>query len=497
MSRNTTRPEDARGERYLLLALAAVALTRLLSLGLYPLNDTTEARYAEVARKMVELGDWVTPWYDHGVPFWAKPPLSTWVTAGSFKVFGLSEFAARLPHFLLALALVWLVWAWMRGIGRRQALLAVCMLSSAILFLVSSGAVMTDMALALGTTMAMRGFWLAMYGPSERQRTEATLAFVGVALGLLAKGPVALVLTGLAFGGWMLAARKTRLAWLSIPWLRGACITAALAVPWYVLAERATPGFLDYFLIGEHWQRFVTPAWPGDRYGNAHEFPRGTIWLFAAFAFLPWSVLLPMAAIGRRTADPEPQAIGERDLRIYLLAWALAPCLLFSFARNIISTYALPAIPAAAMLGAAWLHHDRRRRLINGAVAAATVVAALTLYALAFQREANATWKSARDLVNAFERSASPGQQLVFLEVLPYSASFYSGGRARLVKDVAHLETIAATQRVGVGMTAAQAAALNASTKPILKTCGRYGRYVLLDTRECGLIRARPSAQTR
>lgn len=91
-------------ERLVLLALVAVVLMRLLTLGLYPLTDTTEARYAEVARKMVELGDWITPWYDYGVPFWAKPPLSTWLTAASFKVFGLNEFAARLPHFVLAVA---------------------------------------------------------------------------------------------------------------------------------------------------------------------------------------------------------------------------------------------------------------------------------------------------------------------------------------------------------------------------------------------------------
>jgi len=484
-TRIAAQPEDGHGERWLLLALLAVGALRLLSLGLYPLTDTTEARYAEVARKMVELGDWVTPWYDYGIPFWAKPPLSTWITAASFKVFGVNEFAARLPHFLLALALAWLVWDWLRRVDRRQSLLAVCILAGAFLFLVSSGAVMTDMALALGTTMTMRGLWLAMYGSPERRRTEATLAFVGVAVGLLAKGPVALVIAGLPFGAWMLTTRNAGLAWRSIPWLGGACLVVALSLPWYLLAEHATPGFLEYFLIGEHWQRFTTPGWAGDRYGNAHQFARGTIWLFAAFAFMPWSVLLPLAAIGRRAASPILQTRADRDLRIYLLAWALAPCVFFALARNIIWTYALPGIPAAAILGAVWLHSDRRRRLINGGVAAGTVLAVFTLSTLLLQREMSSRWKSTRDVVRAFDPSAARGRQLVFLEVLPYSASFYSNGRARLVKDVAELQTIAAIPGVAVALSVEQAATLN-NTSTALKTCGRYGRYVLLDTLECG-----------
>ncbi len=65
-----------------------------------PLNDVSEARYAEIARKMLETGNWVTPQHDYGVPFWAKPPLSTWLSAFSMKLFGVNEFAARLPGLL-------------------------------------------------------------------------------------------------------------------------------------------------------------------------------------------------------------------------------------------------------------------------------------------------------------------------------------------------------------------------------------------------------------
>ena len=83
-----TLSNKAGSGRMIWWTLAIVAIARLLTLGLYPLTDTTEARYAEVARKMVELNDWITPWYDYGVPFWAKPPLSTWLTAISIRLFG-------------------------------------------------------------------------------------------------------------------------------------------------------------------------------------------------------------------------------------------------------------------------------------------------------------------------------------------------------------------------------------------------------------------------
>ncbi|WP_137887258.1 glycosyltransferase family 39 protein [Pseudomonas sp. 2FE] len=73
-----------------------------------PLTDTTEARYAEIARKMLETGNWITPLHDYAVPFWAKPPLSTWLAAAAMGLFGETELAVRLPSLLLSLAVLWL-----------------------------------------------------------------------------------------------------------------------------------------------------------------------------------------------------------------------------------------------------------------------------------------------------------------------------------------------------------------------------------------------------
>ena len=139
--------------RMLLWALAALVVARLISLALYPLMDQTEARYGDIARRMVERSDWVTPWFTEDRPFWGKPPLSFWATALSFKLFGINEFAGRLPHLILGFAVAALTWVYARRQSARAAWHAVALLSATLLFVASSGAVMTDMSLALGTTL--------------------------------------------------------------------------------------------------------------------------------------------------------------------------------------------------------------------------------------------------------------------------------------------------------------------------------------------------------
>jgi len=232
---------------WLWYTLGIVALARLLTLGLYPLTDTTEARYGEVSRKMAELGNWVTPLYDYGVPFWAKPPLTTWLSAISIQLFGVNEFAARLPYFLLAVLIAWLLWDWARRASARQAQLAVAMMVSTLLYFVASAAVMTDLGLVLGTTLALRGFWAAFEQGESARPKEVWLLFIGLGIGLLAKGPIAVVLSGLPIGLWMLLTGNIKNSWQRLPWLKGSLLTLAIAAPWYVMAEIRTPGFWNIF----------------------------------------------------------------------------------------------------------------------------------------------------------------------------------------------------------------------------------------------------------
>ena len=476
-SQNTT-------SRWLWITLGLVALARLLTLGLYPLTDTTEARYGEVARKMAELGNWVTPLYDYGVPFWAKPPLTTWLSAISIELFGVNEFAARLPYLLLAVLIAWLVWRWVSRSSAQQAQLAVAIMSGTLLYFVASAAVMTDLGLVLGTTLAMIGFWAAFEEGESARPKEVWLLFIGLGIGLLAKGPIAVVLSGLPIGLWMLLTGNVKTSWQRISWIKGSLLTFAIAAPWYVMAEIRTPGFWEYFFIGEHWNRFTVTGWAGDKYGTAHATQRGAIWVFALAAVMPWTVILPLLWIGRRAPSAAQKFEAPsyaRSLTIYLLAWSVASCLFFTMSGNILWTYVLPALPAMALLAARWLSRDTRADWVSGVVAVGVLGMSLLVAGFFLREHFADSWKSAKTVVLAHQASAS-GQPLLFMGDLPYSASFYSKGKARALPGNLELAQRLQAGPAFVALNPDQVKALPSELVPMLKLEATSGAYKLYST---------------
>lgn len=474
-------------------ALLLLLTLRLISLGLYPLMDNTEARYAEIARVMGSTGDWVTPWFANGIPFWGKPPLSFWSTSLSFAVLGVNEFAARLPHFLTALGVGWLIWDWALRQGKQEALTAISLLAACSLTLIASGAVMTDMTLVLGSTLVMRGFWLALHGKVEARGREAGLFFLGLVIGLLAKGPLVLVLAGLPVGLWTLLTRQYARVWHALPWWRGSLLVLALVAPWYIAAELRTPGFLDYFLVGEHWHRFVTPGWSGDRYGGAHSAPWGSIWAYVWFAVLPWSLFLPLAWWRWRKGGDvlAPLALGPVDsasqegksLQNYLVWWSLAPALFFTFAGNILWTYALPALPPLALLAAAWLCRQYSvarvnqllaRGLVTGSVMLATFVVVLNLKSME-------DFQTTKALVTDYKVLNNRDEALFFYPARPYSAAFYSLGQARPIAQASDLVARLAWPHTFLAVNTLQEASLPAEVRLRLHFLVQRGEYKLFE----------------
>lgn len=214
----------------------------------------------------------------------------------------------------------------------------------------------------------------------------------------------------------------------------------AVSAPWYAMAEQRTPGFIDYFLIGEHWKRFTVKGWKGDLYGNAHAEPIGFIWLFWLAGIAPWF----FGWIGTRINGWRPALswlTANDGWYLYLLLWILAPLVFFTTARNIIATYPLPALPATALLLACMT--DDRLRLHHAKPGFhplhPTLICISTLLCLGagaiFVGTIDFIPKdSERSLVRRYLHDRNNGDHLVYLGRRKYSAEFYLKGQVSYVK---------------------------------------------------------------
>ena len=469
-------------QKFLALAICAFFALRLLAIFWWPFTDSTEARYAEIARKMVETGDWITPQFNYGVPFWGKPPLHTWLSALGMKLFGVGAFGARVFIFTASLGVLSLLFAWVRRHrGPDQALVVTTVLASSLMFFGASAFVMTDMVMVLGTTLSMISFYnFMMDGPSRS--AWGRWFFVGIAIGLLAKGPVALVITVIALVPWLAVTGRWR-ELRGFPWLSGLLLAAALTLPWYILAEIKTPGFLRYFLLGEHLQRFVVPGWQGDLYGSGHEQPKGLIWLYAWATFLPWS-LFALTLLPRAASYVKEMTESDRGWHSYLVLWVVAPLILFTPAANILPAYALPGLPAAAVLLVSLWAQVRGQ---PGWWARSAIVTAIVFVGLAFlsmtilarYQPGSITYRSERALVTA-ARSYDPNVQITYWGGRSFSAEFYTQGRVQFTERTATFDSLADNGlRDAVAIPESIASELAPLPGPRFDPAGRFGHRIL------------------
>lgn len=419
----------------LVLALMVVLLSRWISMAFLPFTDTTEARYANIARGMAISGDWITPWFEPGLPFWGKPPLSFWIQAVSYKVLGWDEFALRFPAWLAQLGMVWLVWRYASSlVSRQSALITSLIFASSSLAYVLAGAVMTDPFLGLGTTAGLTGAALALRGEGL---VWGWVCFLGLAVGLLAKGPLTFVLVGGPLFLWLLWTHR----WSDLrrlPVVGGTIVMLLMTAPWYLLAELKTPGFIDYFLVGEHIKRFLDPGWVGDIYGSAHDEVRGTIWLLTLYATLPWS---PLALSGLflllRNDDwgfgAIRRGLSDDDNKLLLLA-AFMPSLFFTFSGNILASYVLPGLPFMALLMVRGMQSSgvTSRWLDLYLWPFALFVPTLSLVAGAWIYLHPGSIKTEKGLIACYYRQPENGAApLIYLDDAPFSARYYSQEKVR------------------------------------------------------------------
>jgi 4-amino-4-deoxy-L-arabinose transferase-like glycosyltransferase len=307
------------------------------------LAEPDEARYAEIPREMLASGDFVTPRLN-GVPYFEKPPLLYWGNAASLRLFGETPWAARLPTRLFGLGTVLVLLFGTAGVWGMPAGLA-----AAVLYLASpsgfvfSRVVLTDAPLTFFFTATLFLGRVTVLRSQARRPFAALSALTGLAAagGFLSKGLVAAVLPGVILFLWCLSTRRAR--YLS-SLLFGPALPAFLlaAAPWFVLAERRAPGFLRFFFIHEHFQRFATPV--AQRAGPIYYF----VLVFLA-GFLPalpfFFATLKRTRDWRRWRDEDPDTF-------FFLLWFAVVFLFFSLSRSKLPPYLLPAFPAAAALAA-------------------------------------------------------------------------------------------------------------------------------------------------
>lgn len=428
------------------LVIGALVGCRLWLADTLPLTDTTEARFAEIARKMVETGDWLTPQHDYGVPYLAKPPLAFWLSAIGIELLGANELGPRVLIFGAAVAFCALFFSCARRwLGTTAAIAGSIMLISSFVFFTSMAAVMTDMILTVCVSSALLAFWRRYGGGSAAW--EATM-YVALGLGLLAKGPLAAVLFAAPIVAWSIATGRTVEVWRRFAWLKGALLAAAVAVPWYVAAELRNPGFLQYFIVGEHLQRFLVPGWDGDLYGRAHDAPRGAIWLMFLIGALPWSVLCVPALIAARAAVRRNWR-ERRELAGFALACAMTPLALFTLSGNVIWIYALPSLPAAVLAIVALTAKPAddtaclRGPIWTGALTAVAIAGLAGVGGSLIDRHTQRA-------VVAEIRRAHPARDvpIYYWRARYYSADYYGAGTVSVVSDPAALEQAIAERRM-------------------------------------------------
>lgn len=406
---------------WIALVVILLLLFRLFLNGTIPLMDNTEARYAEIARIMVETNDWIVPQIDYGVPFWAKPPLSTWLSAGSFKIFGVNEFTARLPYFLLSVFIILMVVKYARREKLSNWIPALGLITTPQFFL-HAGVVSTDVALAFSVALVMLSFWEAIEG--NKRWYWKYLFFVGISLGLLAKGPIVVILTLPPLFIWTWLNRYFKRVWLIFPWLSGITIIAFMAVSWYYFAEKNSPGFLDYFVVGEHFRRFMDDSWTGDKYGFPKSQPLGMIWIFLLLFAFPWIQAVIAKTIKNR------KYILKNSWLTFLMLWLLWTPIFFTTSKSLIHPYIMPVMVPLALLVVYWWNELRYRKII---VAFAFFIPIITIGIYAYAK--------VTDNVDFYANSDKQFVEVTH-NLIPifhfgrksYSSQFYSRGKIKSIQ---------------------------------------------------------------
>jgi 4-amino-4-deoxy-L-arabinose transferase-like glycosyltransferase len=332
-----------------LLIAGFCAFLFFYGIGQFGLIGADEPRYAQVAREMLERHDWVTPVLG-GQPWLEKPPLYYWQAMLAYSLFGVSDVAARIPSAVDATLLVIGVYFFFRRFRSGVEADAALITASCAGVIGYARAASMDMALAATFSIGMLSWWAWREGS---KKIFLALFYICMALGMLAKGPVAPFLAAAVIMLFALATREFRIA-IRTGWLPGTFLFCAIALPWYFLAQMRNPQFFREFILEHNLARFSSNLY--------HH--RQPFWYYlpvTLLALMPWTVYVIAAFVEavrlwwaqHRDVLPEPDL--EWQFSVFASCWLILPVLFFSISQSKLPGYIVPAIPAGAVLLAVYL----------------------------------------------------------------------------------------------------------------------------------------------
>lgn len=422
--------------RIFLLFLCEISLLRLALNAFMPLIDPSEARYAMICRIMAESGNFLEPKLVYeGVlmNFEGKPPLCFQAGAAACRVLGVNLFAVRLPSTLFAAALLAVMYGVLRRIrGEAVAQLSVLLALASSVFFLYAGLCMTDMALAFCVCSAVFAYMLFDH---ETVRLNKKLASVGffaaLGLGMLVKGPVALVMAGLPIFLFVLLGNRWRdLA--NHAWISGLAAFVLIAAPWFVLMERANPGFLHYFFVNENFKRFLFKEY-GDRFGAGRETFRGMAFVWFLLTNLP-TVLIPLFFLWSKDGRGKLAGVFRKTALANDLPMLgfLSITLFWCLTSRVLIYYVLPTAPFfAAWLADRLIAWDCADRAGSGNALRIGLYAIPLATCAAFASFPFVAEHWTDKMPGGFFKKAAAlvpdGQHFYFYREVPYSAYFYLG----------------------------------------------------------------------
>ncbi|MBV9770188.1 MAG: glycosyltransferase family 39 protein [Bryobacterales bacterium] len=357
--------------------------------------DDVDAVQAQIARNMLTSGDFVTARLD-GIAYLEKAPLIYWMIAGSYKIFGASDWAARIPIVVSALALAWLTTAFgMWAFGRSAGFYAGLVISTCFGLFLFTRILIPDVMLTASITLSMWAFLRAIDEAETRPRWWAFVLAASLGTSLLFKSLVGIVFPVFAALIYLGVTRQLFQAkvWKALHPLSGLVIILLIAAPWHILATLRNPpyfeftmrsapgeyhGFLWFYFINEQLLRFLNMRYPRD-YDTV---PRLYFWLFHLLWLFPWSVYLP--AVLKQSLKLSAKPLNRADkTRLLALCWTGFILIFFTFSTTQ-EYYSMPCYPALALLlgsamasGGVWIQYGSR---ILCGILIVSAAAVLTLY---------------------------------------------------------------------------------------------------------------------